>query len=267
MNMIMLINKSDDEKQLIEIHNRPYLFNLIKSRLSNYPISIFFHNDPTQMKGSKLIRERIFMRNHAEYIYCVSDFIKKKFLQGVDNLHNNVKVVHNGVDRRLQFFPNKKNIILFVGRIVKEKGVELFVKSCKELAKVFPNWNFGIIGSTKLGFKDARSNYEKRITKEFTEIGKQAVLYGFLNHEDVQIKMSEASIVIIPSLWEEPFGLVVAEAMSNGCAVICSKIGGIPEIIKGNGITIDNIDHKKIINEASKLMSNSKYLLQMQKKS
>ena len=42
--------------------------------------------------------------------------------------------------------------------------------------------------------------------------------------------MEKASIIIIPSKWEEPFGLVVAEAMSNGLAIISSKVGGIPEI-------------------------------------
>ena len=46
--------------------------------------------------------------------------------------------------------------------------------------------------------------------------------------------MKSASIVVIPSIWEEPFGLVAAEAMSNGACIIASKVGGIPEIIKKN---------------------------------
>ena len=56
-------------------------------------------------------------------------------------------------------------------------------------------------------------------------------------------KMKSASIIIIPSIWEEPFGLVAAEAMSNGACIIASKVGGIPEIIKNNGILIENINH------------------------
>ena len=50
--------------------------------------------------------------------------------------------------------------------------------------------------------------------------------------------MKSASIIVIPSLWQEPFGLVAAEAMSNGICIIASKVGGIPEIIKKNGILI-----------------------------
>ena len=44
--------------------------------------------------------------------------------------------------------------------------------------------------------------------------------------------MKTASIIVIPSIGEEPFGLVAAEAMSNGICIIASKVGGIPEIIK-----------------------------------
>ena len=58
--------------------------------------------------------------------------------------------------------------------------------------------------------------------------------------------MKNTSIIIIPSLWEEPFGLVAAEAMSNGIAIIASKVGGIPEIVENHGILIENINNKKI---------------------
>lgn len=263
--MIEFIQKDICKHQLIEIHNRPYLFNLVRNKLPNYPISLFFHNDPNTMMGSKSVKEKNYLIKNAKYIFCVSDFIKNKFLENINYTHNNVKVIHNGIDRKIKKFPDKKRTILFVGRIVKEKGVTLFVESCKKLANVYPSWNFGIIGSTKLGFKNIKTQFEEEITKDFLGIGKQATIYGFMSYEEVQTKMSEASIVIIPSIWEEPYGLVVAEAMSNGCAVICSKIGGIPEIINDKGIVIEKIDHFKIIKAASKLMSNPKYLSQMQK--
>ena len=54
--------------------------------------------------------------------------------------------------------------------------------------------------------------------------------------------MKTASIIVIPSVWEEPFGLVAAEAMSNGICIIASAIGGIPEIVKDNGILIQDIN-------------------------
>ena len=55
--MLKIITKDTDKNQLIEIHNRPYLLEEI-TRGNKFPVSLFFHNDPQTMKGSKSIRER-----------------------------------------------------------------------------------------------------------------------------------------------------------------------------------------------------------------
>ena len=68
--------------------------------------------------------------------------------------------------------------------------------------------------------------------------------------------MKDASIIVIPSLWEEPFGLVAAEAMSNGIAIVASNVGGIPEIIEANGILIKNINSSKIQKSLITLIKN-----------
>ena len=70
--------------------------------------------------------------------------------------------------------------------------------------------------------------------------------------------MKNASIIAIPSIWEEPFGLVAAEAMSNGACIIASKVGGIPEIIKDNGLLIEKIDHKKLFLNIDCLIQDNK---------
>ena len=57
--MCQIINKTKIPNQIIEIHNRPYLVQIIKRNLSfKHNICLFFHNDPLQMKGSKTIAER-----------------------------------------------------------------------------------------------------------------------------------------------------------------------------------------------------------------
>ena len=70
------------------------------------------------------------------------------------------------------------------------------------------------------------------------------------------LKMKTSAIVVIPSIWEEPFGLVAAEAMSNGAAVIASDIGGIPEIVKM--VFNYDINKLKLENELVKLMSQTR---------
>merc|ERR1711991_100115 len=79
--------------------------------------------------------------------------------------------------------------------------------------------------------------------------------------------MSDASVIVIPSVWKEPFGLVAAEAMSNGIAIVSSNSGGLPEIISNNGILIDKINSKKISKNLKQILSNTSMLKELQKKS
>ncbi len=243
--MLKLMNKDSEKKQLIEIHNRPYLVEQI-TKENQFPISLFFHNDPQEMKGSKSIKERVNILEKCAAVFCVSEFIKKKFLQGINKNIQKVHVLHNGVERKLKKFPIKKKEILFVGRLVIEKGVHLYVDAIKDLAVRYSDWSFGLIGSFRLGENSIKNLYSENIIKKMKAIGSQAQFYGFKDQQFVEEKMKSASIVVIPSIWEEPFGLVAAEAMSNGACIIASKVGGIPEIIKDNGILIDGLNLKKL---------------------
>ena len=77
--------------------------------------------------------------------------------------------------------------------------------------------------------------------------------------------VSKSSIIVIPSTWQEPFGLVAAEAMSHGTAIIASNVGGLPEIIKKHGILINKINAEKISNKLKELMNNENLLKSYQK--
>tara|TARA_B100001057_G_scaffold410208_1_gene425197 strand:- start:974 stop:2071 length:1098 start_codon:yes stop_codon:yes gene_type:complete len=263
--MLKIISKDLDKNQLIEIHNRPYLVEEI-TRGNKFPISLFFHNDPQTMKGSKSIREREKILSKCAAIFCVSEFIKKKFLEGINENFQKVHVLYNGVAKKLKKFPIKKKEILFVGRLVVEKGVHFYVDAAKALAHKYPEWSFGLIGSFKLGDNKHKNFYSNNIIKKMKTIGQQAQFYGFKNQEFVQEKMKSASIVVIPSTWEEPFGLVAAEAMNNGACIIASKVGGIPEIINDNGILIHNINLKKLLSKIDFLIKDNKLRENYQRK-
>ena len=265
--MCELINKENEKFQIIEIHNRPYLIDSIYLKLKNKNrLSLFLHNDPLEMKGSKTIEDRRNLLSKLDKIYCVSEFIKKRFLIGIiDNL-NKVVVLHNGVIRTHKIMPKKQKQIIYVGRIVKEKGVDLFVDAVKEIHEDFNDWNFKIIGSPKLGINKL-DDFSIKIKKDFESLGKRAKMTGFINSKKLRKIMSDASVIVIPSVWNEPFGLVAAEAMSNGIAVISSNSGGLPEIIRNDGILINNISSKKIAIQLKKIISDTSLLKELQKKS
>ena len=240
------IIQNNDKKQIIEVHNRPYLVHQINKKISCFPISLFLHNDPKTMKGSKSILERRELLRKCAAVFCVSEYIKKQFLDGVTANHEKIHVLYNGVNGVLERFPQKNKEVLYVGRLVKEKGVHLYVDVVKSVASQFPEWSFGLLGSYRLGDIKNSNPYADEVVKKFIDIGEQANFYGFQNQDFVKIKMKNASIMVIPSLWEEPFGLVAAEAMSNAMAIVASKVGGLPEVIQDNGILIDQINYSKL---------------------
>ena len=254
--MLKIISLNSDKNQLIEIHNRPYLINQIVKK-TKFPISLFFHNDPQTMKGSKSIKDRQNILKNCNSIFCVSEFIKNKFLEGIKSNFEKIHVLQNGVERKIKQFPTKEKKVLFVGRLVPEKGVDLYVNVVKDIAFKFPDWKFGLIGSPRLGENKTKGLFVDNLIKEFQRIGSQVQFHGFKNQNFVQEQMKTASIIVIPSIWEEPFGLVAAEAMSNGIAIIASKMGGIPEIVKENGILVENVNKSNIRDELEKLINNS----------
>ncbi len=264
--MIEIISEENDDRQLIEIHNRPYLVDQI-AKGDEFPISLFFHNDPQTMNGSKSIKDRENLLKKCTAIFCVSKYIRALFLEGITKNYDNVHVLYNGVSRKLKKFPFKKKEVIFVGRLVKEKGAHIYVNSIKSIAHHYPEWDFGLIGSFRLGNNNNENSYAKSVIREFKSIGPQAHFYGFKDHDFVEAKMKSASIIIIPSIWQEPFGLVVAEAMSNGVAVIASKVGGIPEILKDNGILIENLNSENLEKALLDLIENEKKRKLLQKKS
>ena len=254
-------------KKIIEIHNRPYIFNIAIKKISNHPICLHYHNDPTTMKGSKSVKERLNIAKKAAAVYFVSEFIKKKFLVNINEKFNNLFVLPNAIERRLKKQPTKKKEVIFIGRLVPEKGPHLFVESISNIVSRFPEWNFKIIGTSKAGQNQLETNFEKEVINKFKKLGKNTDYLGFVKNSEVQNILKSASILVIPSLWDDPFPLVALEGLSNGLAVIASNRGGLTEMIKENGILIDNIDKKNLENSISKFITDNELLSKYQNKS
>lgn len=265
--MCSLIKKNINSREIIEIHNRPNLVNGVLKKLKNVKIFLIFHNDPLMMIGSKTVKERKNLLEDCDKILCVSNFIRNLFLKGIKFNREKVVVLHNGVNRKLKSFPKKKKEVLFVGKINKDKGVHLYVEAIKQIFQEHKNWRFSVIGTPMKRTNKEYLKFFNNVKNTIKLMFDQGNLEMSLSHEDVQKRMQEAAIVVIPSIWNEPYGLVVSESMSNGAAVIASNKGGIPEIIKDNGILINNINAKKLAASILELINNPKLLKLYQKKS
>ena len=93
---------------------------------------------------------------------------------------------------------------------------------------------------------------------------KNLKLMGFLNHNKVLNIYKNTSIAVIPSRWQEPFGRSSLEASANGCAVIVSNRGGLPETIT-NGIIVKHLNEKNLFNQIDNIILNKKLRKDLQK--
>jgi len=89
---VKIILKSEDKNQIIEVRNRPYLIYEIINKTKKFPTSLFLHNDPKTMRGSKSALERENLLDKCAAIFCVSNFIKNQFIDGINKNHNKVHV-------------------------------------------------------------------------------------------------------------------------------------------------------------------------------
>ncbi|MEG3656114.1 glycosyltransferase family 4 protein [Arenibacter palladensis] len=164
----------------------------------------------------------------VDAVIGLSQFILDKHLsEGYFKNSSINKVVFNGfrIPAKLGFKPKFKmssNINLgFIGQVNQAKGIELLLISLKKLLRQ-QNWKLFIAGRIDL-------NYETYLRSFLPH--DRIVFLGYTNPEDF---FNKIDVLVVPSIWEEPFGRVVIEGMLHNKVVIGSNTGGIRELLKEN---------------------------------
>ncbi len=157
-------------------------------------------------------------------------------------------IIYNGIDDK--FFKTeikeRTNIkdreckIIYVGRLIKEKGVDILVNAIKKLKEENYNVKLTIVGDGEEK-ENLKNLSEKLETKEVINfVGKQKNVIDWLDESD---------LFIYPSVWEEAFGISIVESMARKCIPIVSNKGGIPEIVddKVTGYIVKNLNVENLV--------------------
>jgi glycosyltransferase involved in cell wall biosynthesis len=116
-----------------------------------------------------------------------------------------------------------EKLVLCVGRLVPQKGIEYFIRAIPKIAQRFPEAKYIIVGE---GWSRDILEAEARATGYAHKIR----FTGFASDEDVINLMSSADVLVVPSIYE-PFGIVALEGMATGVPVVASQVDGLAEII------------------------------------
>ncbi|MBD1144693.1 glycosyltransferase [Pelagibacterales bacterium SAG-MED37] len=236
---------------IIELHNRPIMVKEFFKKVDS-KIILYFHNDPTTMKGAKSIGERMYLLENVDKIIFISEWVKKRFFKDLPELSDNkTQVIYHSIDP-VKVNVKKKKYIIFVGKLNESKGYDLYCKAMFNILDKNKDWKAYSIGE------------EKRFQNFPTH--KRHLNLGQISHNKVLNFLSKSEIAVIPSRWEEPFGRTALEASSRGCATIISNTGGLAETtdyaIKLKTLNVSNIE-----NEVIKLIKNRRFRKTLQIKS
>jgi glycosyltransferase involved in cell wall biosynthesis len=137
-----------------------------------------------------------------------------------------VTVVWNGVPVREMRAPlSPPPTAVFVGRLVREKGADVLLRAFAKVVAQIPDARLLLIG-------DGRERVRLDAAIGELRLAGNVAMLGQLSRPDVERHCAKAWVQVVPSRWAEPFGLVAAEAMMRGTAVVASAAGGLAEIVQ-----------------------------------
>lgn len=135
--------------------------------------------------------------------------------------------------------------LIFVGRLVSDKGANLLLDAMKLLATK-PRL-------TIVGDGPERANLERQAAD--LQLQSQVNFAGPQHGAQLAKLLRQHQILVVPSLWHEPFGVVALEAIACGCIVIGSAGGGLAEAIGPCGVTFPNGDTQALAAAISRLLA------------
>ncbi len=206
-------------------------------------------------------------RVSATSLIACSSTVKQKYIQsGIDA--NLIEVIYNGIDDRFlnvshaqnnelenKSMTKKEVQLLYVGRLSLEKGVLTLLKSLDTLVNEQNRKNLYL---NIFGKGDEIYERELHDFLHSKNLAHLVTFHGKVTQDKLIKYYDQSDIMLVPSLWQEPFGLVVAEAMARGLPVIASNVGGPAEMIthEGNGLLVEPGDEQALATAITRLVDN-----------
>jgi N-acetyl-alpha-D-glucosaminyl L-malate synthase BshA len=245
----------------------PGLIAVICSMISGTKTAITIHgSDIFVLAGKPLLRSMIkFILKKSDYVFVVSDSLKDNVLKlGVEGIENKLSITYNAVDVE-KFRPDQtstfkeemkidpqKPVVLFVGNLVWQKGVEYLIRAKEFLSE---DAEIIIVG-------DGPMSEELKAIVEFENI--EGITFTGAR-TDVEKIMPAADVFVLPSL-SEGRPTVLLEAMASGKPVVATNVGGIPEIVNDKiGILINPEDPVGLAEAVDKILQDRKLQEKMSK--
>jgi glycosyltransferase involved in cell wall biosynthesis len=245
-------------------------------------IALHMHCEWLSQLDRGMIHDRI---RHADLIFGVSNFISDRVRRQFPEFADRCRTLYNGVDLArfterseapLDAPPHK---IVYVGRISPDKGIHVLIDAFSRIAAEFPDVQLDLVGPDEINSPSMvvpLSNdpelhkllplfstpiYRAHLAKLITpELRPRINFIGPLPHGPGLVAAYAAGdICVIPSAWDEPGSIPVAEAMATGAAVIATRSGGLPEVVEEGktGLLVERANPVELASALRRLLLDS----------
>lgn len=205
----------------------------------------------------------------------VADEIRRLYPDAAGRCH----ALYNGVDERfleVAADPAAARTVLFVGRLCPEKGVHVLLAAMSEVLRSQPRASLSLVGPLDVAPKDFvdphhrdpafngldryyshPAEYYELICRQVSALGGRAFLHGRTANAEISSHYARAGVFVFPSLWHEPFGIPVIEAMAAGLPVVATRAGALPEVVVDGetGFLIERGDAEGLAAAIGKLLA------------
>jgi glycosyltransferase involved in cell wall biosynthesis len=210
-------------------------------RLPDVPVIAYLH---IPVGRSYRRREARRLLQDAAGVAFVSEFGRQRAIERLGELPVPSAVVHNGHDATtfhdLGRTESERLRVSYVGQVARHKGVDLMLRALEPLrADVITT----VVGSAQHGHHlQGLSDYERELRSLATSLRLDVEFRPYSSSEEVARTYRASDVVCVPSVWNEPFGMVVVEAMACGAVVVTSSRGGLPEAGGDAAVYVDPHD-------------------------
>lgn len=194
-------------------------------RHDDRPTLVTMHSPPIFIDGTPQLFTQLVQA--AEVITAVSDATRNQLIQAVPGIADRTTTVYNGLDppdiepAPLSFDPIH---VVCAGRIVEDKGFDVALRAFRLFLQTHENATMTVAGDGP-----ERANLEELARR--LAISDSVVFPGWVERSEMAAFMNTATMVVVPSRWEEPFGLVALQAAQVARPVVATRVGGLPEVV------------------------------------
>ncbi|MCP2366956.1 glycosyltransferase involved in cell wall biosynthesis [Agromyces flavus] len=213
---------------IVLAHNAPQLPWLLRN--TPHRVVLYAHNELlrtySRPEATRALRP-------ADGIVCVSRDLAERTRAAVGTENEaKVHVVGNGVDTA-RFTPRMEGPrggpmrVMFVGRVVPEKGVDTLLRSAAGFAR--SELEIVVVGSAGFDSAAPLTDYETGLRALAARSNARVEFRSFVDRTELPELLRSADVLCVPSRWPEPSGLTLGEGLASGVPVVASRVGGIPE--------------------------------------